>query len=153
MKKTLVFGVAAIMAATSANAGWLDFLGLNKSSEPTTLAEACNKDEISKVCPEILLGEKTIPTCLSENIKSLSKKCSKFVKKTIKEQAAEVTGVVDAVKSGADETTNEQVNVVAEQKAAGKATAKEFKDAAKQVKADAKETGAALKGMFKADAE
>ena len=153
MKKTLVFGVAAIMAATSANAGWLDFLGLNKSSEPTTLAEACNKDEISKVCPEILLGEKTIPTCLSENIKSLSKKCSKFVKKTIKEQAAEVTGVVDAVKSGADETTNEQVNVVTEQKAAAKATAKEFKDAAKQVKADAKETGAALKGMFKADAE
>ena len=153
MKKTLVFGVAAIMAATSANAGWLDFLGLNKSSEPTTLAEACNKDEISKVCPEILLGEKTIPTCLSENIKSLSKKCSKFVKKTIKEQAAEVTGVVDAVKSGADDTANEQANVVAEQKAAAKATAKEFKDAAKQVKADAKETGAALKGMFKADAE
>lgn len=141
------------MAATSANAGWLDFLGLNKEAEPTTLAEACNKDEISKVCPEILLGEKTIPTCLSENIKSLSKKCSKFVKKSIKEQAAEVAGVVDAVKGGAGDAANEQANVVAEQKAAAKATANEFKEAAKQVKADAKETGAALKGMFKADAE
>lgn len=153
MKKTLVFGVAAIMVATSAHAGLWDMLGLNKTAEPTTLGEACNKDEISKFCPEILLGEKTIPTCLAENVKSLSRKCSKFVKKSIKEQAAEVTGMVDAVKSGAGDTANEQTNIVAEQKAAAKATANEFKDAAKQVKQDAKETGAALKGMFKADAE
>ena len=140
------------MAVTSANAGWLDFLGFGqKEAEPTTLAEACNKDEVSKFCPEILMGEKTIPTCLSENIKSLSKKCSTFVKKSIKEQAAEVTGMVDAVKTGAGDTANEQVNVVAEQKAAAKATADEFKNAAKQVKQDAKETGSALKGMFKAE--
>ncbi len=151
MQKKLIISLAAIMAVSSANAGWLDFLGLNKDAEPTTLAEACNKDEISKVCPEILLGEKTIPTCLADNVKSLSKKCSKFVKKSIKEQAAEVTGVVDAVKGGADDTVNEQANVVSEQKAAAKATAKEFKDAAKQVKQDAKETGAAFKGMFKAE--
>ena len=153
MQKKLVFSLAAIMAVTSANAGLLDFLGLKKEAEPTTLAEACNKDDLTKICPEIVLGEKTIPTCLAENVKSLSKKCSKFVKKSIKEQAAEVTGVVDAVKSGADDTANEQVNIVSEQKAAAKATAKEFKDAAKQVKQDAKDTGSALKGMFKADAE
>jgi len=154
MQKKLIISLAAIMAVTSANAGWFDFLGLgSKEAEPTTLAEACNKDEISKVCPEILLGEKTIPTCLTDNIKSLSKKCSKFIKKTVKEQAAEVTGAVEAVKSGAGDTANEQVNVVAEQKAAAKATANEFKSAAKQVKQDAKETGAAFKGMFKADAE
>ena len=139
------------MAVSSANAGWLDFLGLNKEAEPTTLAEACNKDDLTKICPEIVLGEKTIPTCLADNVKSLSKKCSKFVKKAIKEQAAEVTGMVDAVKGGADDTVNEQANVVSEQKAAVKATAKEFKDAAKQVKQDAKETGAAFKGMFKAE--
>ena len=154
MQKKLVFSLAAIMVATSANAGWLDFLGLgSKEAEPTTLSEACNKDEISKVCPEILLGEKTIPTCLADNVKSLSKKCSKFVKKSIKEQAAEVTGMVDTVKGGANDTANEQANVVAEQKAAAKATANEFKDAAKQIKQDAKETGAALKGIFRADAE
>ena len=140
------------MAVTSANAGWLDFLGFGtKEAEPTTLAEACNKDEISKFCPEILMGEKTIPTCLSENIKSLSKKCSAFVKKSIKEQAAEVTGMVDAAKGDAADAANEQANAVAEQKAAVKATADEFKDAAKQVKNDAKETGNAFKSMFKAE--
>ena len=153
MQKKLVFSLAAIMVATSANAGLLDMLGLKKTAEPATLSEACNKDEISTFCPGILLGEQTIPTCLSENIKSLSKKCSKFVKKSIQEQAAQVTETVAAVKSGAGDTANEQVNVVAEQKAAAKATANEFKSAAKQVKQDAKETGAALKGMFKADAE
>ena len=141
------------MVATSANAGLLDMLGLKKEAEPTTLAEACNKDDLTSISPEIVLGTKTIPTCLADNVKSLSKKCSKFVKKSIKEQAAEVTGMVDAVKTGAGDTANEQVNVVAEQKAAAKATADEFKSAAKQVKQDAKETGAALKGMFKADAE
>lgn len=152
MQKKLIISLAAIMAATSANAGWLDFLGLGtKEAEPTTLAEACNKDDLTKICPEIVLGEKTIPTCLAENVKSLSKKCSKFVKKSIKEQAAEVTGMVDAVKTDTDNTKNEQVNAIAEQKAAAKATADEFKGAAKQVKQDAKETGAALKGMFKAE--
>ena len=152
MQKKLVFSLAAIMMATSAHAGLLDFLGLGtKEAEPTTLAEACNKDEVSKFCPEILLGEKTIPTCLAENVKSLSKKCSKFVKKSIKDQAAEIKDTVAAVKSGAGDTANEQVNAVAEQKAAAKATANEFKAAAKQVKQDAKETGAALKGMFKAE--
>ncbi len=154
MQKKLVVSLAAIMVATSANGGWLDFLGLgNKEAEPATLAEACNKDEVSKFCPEILLGEKTIPTCFAENVKALSKKCSKFVKKSIKEQAAEVAGVVDAVKSGTADTANEKANAVAEQKAAVKATANEIKSAAKQVKQDAKETGAALKGMFKKDAE
>ena len=151
MQKKLVLSLVAVMAVSSANAGLLDFF--KKGAEPTTLGEACNKDEISQFCPEILLGEKTIPTCLADNVKSLSKKCAKFVKKSIKEQAAEVKEAVQAVKTGANNATNERVNAVAEQKAAAKATADEFKSAAKQVKQDAKETGAALKGMFKADAE
>lgn len=154
MQKKLVLSLAAIMVATSANAGLLDFLGLGtKEAEPTTLAEACNKDEVSKFCPEILLGEKTIPTCLAENVKALSKKCSKFVKKSIKEQAEEIKEQVAAVKSGATDTANEHAAEIAEQKAAVKATAEEVKAAAKQVQADAKETGSLLKGMFKKDAE
>ena len=154
MQKKLVLSLAAIMVATSANAGWLDFLGLgNKEPEPTTLAEACNKDEVSKFCPEILLGEKTIPTCLAENVKALSKKCSKFVKKSIKEQAAELKEQAAAIKSGAGDVAKEHADEIAEKKAAAKATAEEVKAAAKQVEADAKETGGLLKGMFKKDAE
>lgn len=154
MQKIFVFGLTGIMMATSANAGLLDFLGLGtKEAEPATLEEACNKDEISKFCPEILLGEKTIPTCLADNVKSLSKKCSKFVKKSIKAQVAEAKNTVEAVKAGTVESANEQVNEVVEKKNAAVATGKEIKAAAKQVKQDAKETGAALKGMFKADAE
>ena len=154
MQKKLVFSLAVIMMATSANAGLLDFLGLGtKEAEPATLAEACNKDEISKFCPEILLGEKTIPTCLVENVKSVSKKCSKFIKKSIKEQAAQVTETAAAVQTGATDSVSEQVNVVNEQKAAAIATANEVKAAAKQVEANAKETGGLLKGMFKKDAE
>ena len=140
------------MTVTSANAGWLDFLGLgSKEAEPTTLAEACNKDEISKFCPEVLLGEKTIPTCLVENVKSVSKKCAKFIKKSIKDQADEVKETVAAVKSGANETANEKVNEVVAKKNAAVATAKEIQAAAKQVGQDAKETGEAFKGMFKAE--
>lgn len=154
MQKKLVLSLAAIMVATSANAGLLDFFGLGtKEAEPTTLAEACNKDEVSKICPEILLGEKTIPTCLMDNIKSVSKKCAKFVKKTVKEQAAELKEQAVAVKSGATDVANEHATEIAEQKAAVKATAEEVKAAAKQVQADAKETGSLLKGMFKKDAE
>ena len=149
MKKYVLFGAAAIMTVSTANAGLLDFLGLGqKEAEPTTLAEACNKDEVSKFCPEILLGEKTIPTCLADNVKALSKKCSKFVKKSIKAQVAEAKETVEAVKSGAVDSANEQVKDVVEKKNAAVETAKEIKSTAKQIKADAKETGAAIKGMF-----
>lgn len=145
MKKTLVFGVAAIMAATSANAGLFDMFGFGKkTAEPTTLAEACNKDEISKFCPEILTGEKTIPTCLVDNVKSLSKKCANFVKKSIQEQAAELTGAANAAGTEATDAANAQV-------AEAKATADEVKAAAKQVESDARETGGLLKGLFKAE--
>ena len=145
MQKKLVIGLAAIMAATSANAGLFDMFGFGKkNAEPTTLADACNKEEISKFCPEILTGEKTIPTCLVDNVKSLSKKCAKFVKKSVKEQAAELAGVANDARAEAVDTTKAQV-------AEAKATADEVKAAAKQVKADAKETGGLLKGMFKAE--
>ena len=140
--------------ATSANAGLLDFLVFcQKEAEPTTLAEACNKDEVSKFCPEVLLGEKTIPTCLVDNVKSVSKKCAKFIKKSIKEQAADIKDQADAVKTEANNAVKEKADVVAEKKAAAKATADEIKAAAKQVEADAKETGAAFKEMFKPEVQ
>lgn len=141
------------MAATSANAGLLDFFKSATEPEPTTLAEACNKDEVSKFCPEVLLGEKTIPTCLIDNVKSVSKKCAKFIKKSVKEQAAELKEQAAAIKSGAGDVAKEHADEIAEKKAAAKATAEEVKAAAKQVEADAKETGGLLKGMFKKDAE
>ena len=140
------------MAATSANAGLFDFLGLGqKAAEPTTLAEACNKDEISKFCPEILTGEKTIPTCLVDNVKSLSKKCANFVKKSVQEQAAELTGVANAAGDEATDAANAKIAEANAQAAEAKATAEEVKAAAKQVEADAKETGSLLKGLFKAE--
>ena len=154
MKKYMIFGAAAIMTVSTANAGLLDFLGLgHKEAEPTTLAEACNKDEISKFCPEILMGEKTIPTCLIENVKSVSKKCAKFVKKSIKEQAAVASGTAVATAEAADNSVKEKVAVVNKQKASAKATANEIKATAKQVESDAKETGVALKGLFQKDAQ
>ena len=154
MKKQLIFGLSAIMMATSAHAGLLDFLGLGqKDAEPTTLAEACNKDEISKFCPEILMGEKTIPTCLVENVKSVSKKCAKFVKKSIKEQAVVASDTAASTAAAANNSVKEKVATVNEQKAAAKATANEIKATAKQVETEAKETGAALKGLFQKDAQ
>lgn len=141
--------LAVIMMASSANAGLFDFLGLGKKeAEPQTLSEACNKDDLSKFCPEVLLGTKTIPTCLTDNIKSLSKKCSKFVKNAVKEQAVSVTETVATAKTETTDSAKAKVTQVAEQKAAAKAAAKDIKDTAKQVGADAKETGALIKGMF-----
>lgn len=153
MQKKLVLSLAAIMVATSAHAGLLDMLGLKKSAEPTTLAEACDKDEITKVCPEILLGEKTIPSCLVDNVKSLSKKCAKYVKNAVKNQVDQAKGTVDSVKTEAVQVANEQAAEIAEQKAAAQATVSDIKAAAKQVEQDAKDTGAAFKGIFKSSAK
>jgi hypothetical protein len=154
MQKKIVFSLAAVLVATSANAGWFDFLGFGqKAAEPTTLAEACNKDEVSKFCPEILTGEKTIPTCLIDNVKSLSKKCANFVKKSIQEQAAELTGAATATGDEATDAANAKVAEAQAQVAEAKATAEEVKAAAKQVEADAKETGSLFKNMFKPSAE
>ncbi len=147
MEKKIVMVLSAVLVATSANAGWLDFFGFGqKEAEPTTLSEACNTDEVSKFCPEILTGEKTIPTCLIDNVKSLSKKCANFVKKSVTEQAAEVTGMANAAETEAKDTANAQAAEV-------KNTVEEVKAAAKQVEADAKETGSLFKNMFKPSAE
>ena len=160
MKKIVFFGLVCVMGvASNANAGWFGDL-FKKQAEPTTLAEACNTDEITSICPEIALGEKTLTECLSENVKSLSKKCSKFVKKSIKENKELVLG-------GADTATNAATDQVADVKttaanakqdlknkkdtikANAKAATNEIKSAAKAVKNDAVETGKSLKEIAK----
>ncbi len=90
MKKILFCACAIFVFASAANAGILDSLGLTKKAEPQTLAEACDTDEIKKICPEVLIGSKSMTECLVENVKSLSKQCANFVKKSV---AAKVDGI------------------------------------------------------------
>ena len=162
MKKIVLFGLVCTMAVSNANAGWFTDL-FKKQPEPTTLAEACNSDEITSVCPEIALGQKTLSECLSENIKSLSRKCSKFVKKSVSENkdlvldtatgaTTAVTEKMQAVKDASADKKAEAAEVKksikaqkAEMKANAKAIKKEFKDTATAVKNDAVATGQSVK--------
>ena len=163
MKKLVLVSLCCVMGTMStANASWFGNL-FKKEAEPQTLSEACNTDEITAVCPDIVLGDQTLAGCLSDNIKSLSKKCAKYVKKSIKENKE----LILAQKDDATTATNEQVKTmkgaVAEKKnqkeeikkninakketvkANSKVVGKEFKDAAKTVKTTAIETGKSVK--------
>ncbi len=160
MKKVMFIGLAAALCATSANAGWLESLGLGKKAEPATLEEACDTAEIKKVCPEVVLGTKTIPECLADNVKSLSGKCAAFVKKSIAEKkdaaiakvqnakadiaakqaeskaesdakSAEVKSAAAAKIDAVKQDVAEKKNAAAEKRAADKAAAAEKKAAAK----------------------
>ena len=75
MKKILFVSLIGLMSVSGANAGWFSDLFSTKPAEPQTLAEACNIDEISAVCPEIILGQKTLVECLTDNVKTVSQKC------------------------------------------------------------------------------
>ncbi len=88
MKKILFFLCAVFVCVSAANAGILDALGLSKKAEPQTLAEACDTDEIKKICPEVLIGSKSMTECLIENVKSLSKQCANFVKKSVTQKVS-----------------------------------------------------------------
>ena len=160
MKKIVLFGLVGIMSATSANAGWFSDL-FKKEAEPQTLSEACNYDEITSICPEVALGQKTLTECMSENVKSLSKKCSKFVKKSVKENKELIFDNKDAATGVATEQVQTVKDAVAEKKNAAadakqsvknkkseiKAAGKELKEAAKAVKNDAVETGKSVKSI------
>ena len=140
MKKLFLVSMCCVMGAmSSASAGWFDNL-FKKDAEPQTLSEACNTDEITAICPEIALGEQTLAGCLSDNIKSLSKKCAKYVKKSIKENK-------DLVLDQKDDTTEAVNKQVQTAKANVKAVGKEFKEVANTVKTDAIETGKSVKGI------
>ena len=150
MKRVFTFSlIAAVAVTTAANAGWRDMLGLNKTSEPKTLAEACNTDEITSVCPETILGEKTLIECLSDNISSLSSKCAGYVKKQISAQ-------VDGVAKSVEDTKTEVANTVDTAKADaaaiktdGENTVNAVDAAAKQTGEDVKETGGWFRNLFK----
>lgn len=158
MKKVILFGLATIVSVTSAHAGLFDSL-LGKKKEPATLSEACSKDEISKVCPEVLLGTKTTTECLTENITSLSDKCATFVKKvatqkiedakaTVTEKTDAATAKVDEAKAKAEKTKAESKAKTEKAKADAKAKTDSIKASGKEITDSARETGKSLKSMF-----
>jgi len=152
MKKLFLVSMCCVMGTMStANAGWFGNL-FKKDAEPQTLSEACNTDEISAICPEIVLGEKTLAGCLSDNIKSLSTKCAKYVKKSIKENKELVLGQKDDTANATNDQVQTIKTTVAEKKAAiktnAKAIGKEFKDATNTVKTTAIETGKSVKEVI-----
>lgn len=139
MKKVFTIGlIAAIATTTAANAGWRDMFGLNKNAEPKTLAEACNTDEITSVCPEMIMGSKTMLECLSDNISSLSEKCAGYVKKQI---AAGVDGAAKSVEEAKADA--------AAIKAEGETVANDVNATAKQTGEEAKQTGGWFRNLFK----
>lgn len=165
MKKLVLVSMCCVMGAMStANASWFGNL-FKKEAEPQTLSEACNTDEITAVCPEIALGEQTLAGCLSDNVKSLSKKCAKYVKKSIKENKDLVLDKKDDTTKAVNEQVQAAKDAVAEKKtqkeeikknfktkkdaakANVNAVGKEFKGAANAVKTDAIETGKSVKGI------
>lgn len=149
MKQIFTFGlVAAVAVTTSANAGWRDLFGLNKTTEPTTLAEACNTDEITSICPEMIMGSKTMMECLSDNISSLSSKCAGFVKKQIAAGVDNVAKSVEETKAATNETVEGVKSDVATAKAEGETAVKEVETSAKETGEAAKETGGFFKRLF-----
>lgn len=116
MKKILFVGLIGLMSVSGANAGWFSDLFSPKPAEPQTLAEACNIDEISAVCPEIILGQKTLVECLTDNVKTVSQKCVDYVKKAVAENSSEITELTDQIKHVAADKTADASNA-AEQKA------------------------------------
>jgi hypothetical protein len=127
MKKIILFGLVGIVASASAHAGLFDGL-LGKKKEPATLSEACDKNEISKICPEVALGTKTAVECLTENISSLSDKCADFVKKHAIKKVGDATVAVT-------ETTDEAKAKVESAKADAQAK-KDSAEAGVKAKAD-----------------
>lgn len=155
MKKTLIVSMVAVMAATSANAGFWSKLGFGKKAEPKTIEEACNKDDLTTICPEVALGTKTLTECLAENVDALSKKCANFVKKSIADTVDAANAKVEETKAALEEKKAENEAAKAEQKAAIetqkqalKDSGKEVKDSVKQTGKELKETGKSIKGIF-----
>ncbi|MBD5389185.1 hypothetical protein HDR63_02930 [bacterium] len=105
MKKIVVMTGLFLMMAP-AHAGFLDMLGLGQKKEPATFEEACNTDDITAICPEIILGKMTMAECLKSNISKLTTQCATFVKKSASEKinaaTAGLAGVKESVATAAD---------------------------------------------------
>ncbi|MBO4480749.1 MAG: hypothetical protein J5742_03980 [Alphaproteobacteria bacterium] len=149
MKKIFTLGlILATTTISGANASWLERLGFGKKSEPATLEEACNKDDLTAICPEMLVGSQTMMGCLTDNISSLSKKCANYVKKYVVEHKDEVVETAtDTVTAAKDEvvTTKEEAKTFAKEiKESAKQAGKELKATGKELK----ETGKSIKESF-----
>lgn len=119
MKHAFTFGLVMTLAITTvANAGWRERLGLTKAAKPTTLEQACNTNEITSVCPEMVMGSQTMMECLGNNISSLSSKCAGFVKKQIankvNDAATKTTETVTTVTTTVKSVGEDGENVVRE---------------------------------------
>ena len=101
MKKILFVGLIGLMSVSGAKAGWFSDLFSPKPAEPQTLGEACNIDEITAICPEIILGQKTLIECLTDNVKTVSQKCVDYVKKATSENSSEIAELTNQIKSAA----------------------------------------------------
>ena len=99
MKKILLFGLVTIMSVSSANAGWFSDLFGKKEAEPATLGEACDINKVTAVCPEIILGQKTLLECVTENVKTVSQTCVDYVKKAVAENSPEITNLTEKIKT------------------------------------------------------
>ena len=145
MKKLFLVSLCCLMGTMStANASWFSNL-FKKDAEPQTLSEACNTDEITAICPEIALGQQTLAGCLSENIKSLSNKCAKYVKKSIKENKDLVLDQKDDATNAVNQQVQTAKDAVAEKKAQKQEIKQNFKTKKETVKANAKAVGKELK--------
>ena len=166
MKKIFTLGLVLTVTATAADASWWNRLGFGKSAEPKTLEEACNKDDLTAICPDMILGSQTMIGCLSENVTSLSDKCSKYVTKYVQEHKDEIVETAaekvelakeEVAKAKAEQKTAkaekkaeiaQKKAEIKEQKAELKKAALETKQAVKQTGKDLKETGKSVKEAF-----
>lgn len=106
MKKLFVVAFIGATYVNVANAGWLSDLFTKSEPAPTTLADACNLDEITTVCPEILLGQQTLFECLTANVKSVSEKCMNYVSRAVSENSDEITAWTEQLRTRATDTAS-----------------------------------------------
>lgn len=128
MKKITIMAVMGLLVSINANASWFTDLFKSQPAEPTTLAEACNIDEVTSVCPEIILGQKTLVECLTENVKTVSQKCVDYVKKQVAENSPEIEALTAAIQnkaSAAQEVSSDTVESAKEAASAQVASVKE----------------------------
>lgn len=150
MTKIFTLGlVLATTAVSTADASWWNKLGFGKKAEPATLEEACNKDDLTAICPDILLGSQTMMGCLADNVSSLSKKCATYVKNYVVEHKDEmVESATEAAETAKEDvvTTKEEAKTLAKEiKESAKQAGKELKATGKELK----ETGKSIKESFK----
>jgi len=135
------------MVVSAAPAGILDALGLKKKAEPQTLDEACDINEIKKICPEVVIGSKSMTECLVDNVKSLSRQCADFVKKSVAAQVDSIKSDISGDAAAARDALTAKSADAAQKEAAQKEAA-EKTDALKTAGDAARQFGNSIKSLF-----